>query len=143
MITVNVRTDFSEDTGLRYCSKSDNSGEAFYHDILNQKFVEAYQTNDKLQVVFDAQEDGYSPSFVDEAIGNLVYDFTLDVVKVHLIIQCGSEPQINYQIEKSTFPKWEEKRNRKRGRIITERHDDWYALVNGDLLQTNEDITNV
>ena len=35
--------DFSEYPGLRHCSISDDSGEEYYHKILNSKFKETYE----------------------------------------------------------------------------------------------------
>ena len=79
-----IATDYSIVTGLRHCDVSECSGEDFYHKKLNQAFAEAYQKKDKLTLVLDGVLGGYTPSFLDEAIGNLVYDFGLKTVKQYL-----------------------------------------------------------
>ena len=42
--------DFTEYPGLRHKSISDDSGEEYYHKILNREFKDAYQKNFKLIV---------------------------------------------------------------------------------------------
>lgn len=111
MITISIVNDFDEYPGLRNCSISEASGEEFYHKILNKKFVEAYNTNDKLEVILDGT-GGFASSFLDEAFGNLVYDFTLPVVKQRLIIISNEEPHWKDMIESQTMPQWEERRKR-------------------------------
>ena len=76
--------DFSEYPGLRHCSISDDSGEEFYHEILNYKFKECFERDETLIVNIDYTA-GYAPSFLDEAFGNLVFDFSLLNIKKLLI----------------------------------------------------------
>lgn len=134
MITINIKNDFSAYPGLRNCNLSDNSGEHFYHELLNKKFKEAYESKDKLTVIIDGTE-GYAPSFIDEAFGNLIYDFSLDIVKKHLIVISIQEPVWIDRLEKDTYPKWEERRNIGMAPIVTLEHGPWFRFVDGSIQQ--------
>lgn len=133
MKTYFISKDYSPITGLRYCKRSAHSGEDFYHTKLNGWFKDAYENDEKLTIVLDGGEDGYGPSFLDESFGNLVYDFTLEVVKRLLHIDSIGDPEWGENIEDETFPIWEE--NRKNGiePEKTENHAPWYRLVNNEL----------
>ena len=127
---INVTNDFSEVTGLRYCSISDKSGEEFYHTLLNEKFKEAVDKKEKLEVILDGTgDDGYSPSFIDEAFGNLVYDFGKDLVNKYLIVISESEPYIKDQIKDMTIPQWSSRRAQKEEPVVTENHSEWYRFT--------------
>lgn len=127
----NIHRDFSEDTGIRHSKYSETSGEDFYHERLNRIFYECFIKNEELRLVLDGGDDGYTPSFLDESIGNLVYDFTLDVVKRLLVVVSTWEPYWIALIEKKTYPKWEDRRLKGLQAKITKEHDPWYRLVNG------------
>ena len=72
--------EYTEDPGPRYkrqdLDDTDTSGEMFYIRILNAVFVKCYEGNKELVLLLDGVS-GYPSSFLDEAIGELVYDFTL------------------------------------------------------------------
>ena len=127
----NIHKDYSEDTGIRHSKYSETSGEDFYHDKLNEIFYQCYTQSEELQLVLDGGDDGYTPSFLDESIGNLVYDFTLEVVKSLLRIISTWEPYWIDEIEKKTYPKWEERRIKGEQATITKAHDAWYRLKDG------------
>lgn len=129
---ISVLEDFSEFPNLRHCSISDNSGEAFYHQVLNKAFKEAYETGEKLSVNLDATA-GYASSFLDEAFGNLVYDFTLDVVNSRIEIISYQEPHWKEMIINQTFPQWETRRKAKQQPIVTEKHPAWFRLTDNEL----------
>ena len=46
MKKISVLEDFSEFPALRYCNISDESGEKFYHNVLNKAFKEAYEKDE-------------------------------------------------------------------------------------------------
>lgn len=127
----NIHKDYSEDTGIRHSKYSETSGEDFYHDKLNEIFYLCYTQSEELQLVLDGGDDGYTPSFLDESIGNLVYDFTLEVVKSLLRIISTWEPYWVDEIEKKTYPKWEERRKKGEQATITKAHEAWYRLKDG------------
>lgn len=132
MSTIKVKEDFSEYPGLRHCSISDKSGEEFYHKILNSRFKEAYESNSKLVVNLD-DTSGYASSFLDEAFGNLVYDFTLGEVQKRISIVSEDEPDWKVMIQTKTYPQWEDRRRKKERPKVTEAHLGWYRLVGGKL----------
>lgn len=132
MKIVSVLKDFGEYPGLRNCSISDNSGEQFYHQVLNKTFKEAFEKKEKLIIDLD-NTAGYAISFLDEAFGNLVYDFSLTIVKQYIEIISLQEPHWIDMLEKDCFPQWEKRRLDKKQPKVTERHASWYRLVDNNL----------
>ena len=133
MKTIKI-SEFSEYPGLRHCNVSDDSGEQFYHKILNEEFKKSFETKIKLQVVLDGTA-GYAPSFLDEAFGNLVYDFGLEVVKNHLEIISIEEPDLLNILRSETFLQWEERRRKKDPPKKTIRHNSWWYLDENGILK--------
>jgi hypothetical protein len=125
--------DFDEFPGLRHCSISENSGEEYYHKVLNEAFKNAYEKDEKLVVDLDGT-DAYASSFLDEAFGNLVYDFTLSNVTRLIEIISTEEPHWVKMLEEKTFPQWEARRINNEKIVITESHESWYRLINGELI---------
>lgn len=125
---LSIAIDFSIVTGLRHSSKSEKSGEEFYHDLLNQRFYNVLQANDVLELDLDGTLDSYAPSFLDESLGNLVYDFTLSKVQKHLKLLSERNPSWIKMILEETYPQWEERRIKKDPRKITVHHNDWYHI---------------
>ena len=132
MKTISVSKDFDEFPGLRNCSISEKSGEEFYHEILNAEFKIALENKDKLIIDLD-YTDGYASSFLDEAFGNLVYDFHLKNVKKYIEIISLQEPHWKVMIEEKTYNQWEERRIKKEEPKVTKLHNPWYRLINNDL----------
>jgi hypothetical protein len=131
---LNIANDYSSFTGLRHSVNSDLSGEDFYHKKLNPIFAEAYKKDEILELVLDGSLDGYAPSFLDEAIGNLIYDFGADIVRKILTITSERESQWPEMIYNETYPKWSERRSKGQEPKITVEHEPWYRVVNGELL---------
>ena len=123
---------YSTSPGPRYCDQGDDSGEDFYHQILNAKFYEAY-TSDTILVVDLDGPDGYASSFLDEAFGNLVYDFGKDVVKKHIIIKSDEEPEWKSMLVNDTFEEWEKRRKDSDAPKVTKEHEDWYRIDNNTM----------
>lgn len=132
MRTISVCSDFSEFPGLRNCITSEKSGEEFYHKVLNTAFKEAFENKEKLIVNLD-KTGGYASSFLDEAFGNLVYDFTLDIVKKLVEIISIQEPHWKDMIEKETYPQWETRRKTRIVPKVTADHEAWYRLIDNIL----------
>lgn len=128
--------DYSQSPGPRYCAQGDDSGEDFYHNKLNKLFADAYNENATLVITLDGA-DGYASSFLDEAFGNLVYDFGLDAVKSHLEIVSNDEDVWINMIENSTYQEWEKRRNNDDPPRITADHNAWFRLEEGEL-KTNK-----
>jgi hypothetical protein len=132
MKAISVLEQFSEFPGLRNCNISDKSGEEFYHKVLNKEFKESYEKREKLVVNLDATA-GYASSFLDEAFGNLVYDFTLDNVKKYVEIISIQEPHWKEMIEEKSYIQWEERRLNNKHPKVTKTHEAWYRLITNEL----------
>ncbi len=132
MKTISVLENFTEFPALRHCNTSENSGEEFYHKVLNAEFKEAFEKGEKLLVDID-NTAGYASSFLDEAFGNLVYDFTLEVVKKNVEIISTQEPHWKDMIENQTYLQWEERRKEAKMPKVTALHEPWYRLTNKQL----------
>ena len=105
--------DFTEAPGPRYIRQDKvgekTSGEAFYIDVLNAKFKECYENNNMLVIELDGVS-GYPSSFLDEAIGELVYDFTRDIVDKYLDYETIMYKKRVQQVKDETYPQWEKRR---------------------------------
>lgn len=108
--------DFTANPGPRYIRQDkigdSTSGEAFYLQKLNRAFADALQNQKKLVLVLDGVS-GYPSSFLDEAIGELVFDFTLEVVKNTLEFDTLIYKRRVKQVEEETYPQWEDRRKKK------------------------------
>lgn len=124
--------DYSTSPGPRYCSQGDDSGEDFYHKVLNKKFAEAYKQNKKLIVDLDGP-DGYASSFLDEAFGNLVFDFSIKNVIEKVIIKSEEEPEWLDMLTKDTYIEWEKRRKDGNNPKVTKDHTAWYRINNDNL----------
>lgn len=127
--TISIKNVFGQFTGLRHSNVSEKSGEEFYHEILNIEFKDCFESKGILTIDLDGVR-GYSPSFIDEAFGNLVYDFGLDNVKRHLKIKSEDKPFWKESIEKETFILWEQRRINNQQPIKTIKHDKWWRFLN-------------
>lgn len=126
---LSIFKEFSDAPGLRYCNLSEKSGEEFYHSLLNSRFAEAIDNNEKLVLILDYTE-GFAPSFLDESIGNLVYDFSLETVERYLIIVSNEEPFWIDRI-KVFCEKWEERRLKQDCPKVTIEHSAWVRIIKG------------
>ncbi|CCG52960.1 Protein of unknown function [Flavobacterium indicum GPTSA100-9 = DSM 17447] len=131
---ISILENFSEYPGLRHCKISDKSGEEFYHSVLNEKFYEVFSNDEKLIVDLD-NTGGYASSFLDEAFGNLVFDFTLEKVKNKIEIISTQEPHWKDMILDKTFKEWENRRLQKVNPVVTLTHKPWYRLVENNLIK--------
>ena len=132
-IILNV-IDYSTSPGPRYCNQGDDSGEDFYHKLLNKKFFEAVSSGKMLQVNLDGP-DGYASSFLDEAFGNLVYDFGVGLVQSNIEFISKEEPEWISMIQECTYKEWEKRREKLQEPTITEKHGPWYRFVDSQYRQ--------
>jgi len=130
-ITIAV-TDFSISPGPRYCNQGEDSGELFYHNVLNPNFAKACKEDDIICVVLDGA-DGYASSFLDEAFGNLVYDFGEDLVLKHIKIISEEEPEWIKMIQDDTCKQWQKRRDERQSPKITIQHPAWVRYDGGTL----------
>lgn len=113
--------DFSEYPGPRYEDQGDSSGEEFYVKMLNEKFYTCYKEDCILVIYLDGTA-GYPSSFLDEAFGELIYDFSESIVRKHLRFDTVFNKKRVEKLEAETYPQWESRRN-KNGNIKNTIHD--------------------
>ena len=101
--------DYTENPGPRYIRQGKCSGEGFYVSVLNKAFAECIKENQKLVINLDGAS-GYPSSFLDEAFGELVYDFSLSEVKKRVCFVTTMFRKRKEQVEKETYEQWEKKR---------------------------------
>lgn len=105
--------DYTENPGPRYKRQdldgTNTSGEMFYIQKLNATFADCLREDKELVLMLDGVS-GYPSSFLDEAIGELVYDFTLEKVKAILSFDTIMFRRRAKQVEEETYLQWEKKR---------------------------------
>jgi hypothetical protein len=104
--------DFTEYPDVRYIHQDKDSGEQYYYDVVNPQFKSAVENGKKLVVNLD-NTAGYASSFLDEAFGNLVYDFDYNDIKRHLGIISNDEPDWIDIIMNEILPSWKQKFDKK------------------------------
>ena len=101
--------DFSEYPGPRYNQQGPDSGEKFYVEKLNPYFFKCFKEGKILVVNLDGTA-GFASSFLDEAFGQLTYDFGESLLKNILNIQSTDEPEWIRMIMDETIPQWQKRR---------------------------------
>ena len=131
--------DFTEYPGLRHASVSDKSGEEFYCEILNKSFKECFEKKEKLTVNLD-DTAGYAPSFLDEAFGNLVFDFGKENVENTIEIISNEEPYLIKMLEEETYKQWEKRRDEgDKPRKTMKKMTPWFRLTdNGEIEEVSK-----
>jgi hypothetical protein len=129
-----IVANYTEYPGPRYCSQGNSSGEDFYHDILNAAFANAIKSKQKLEIILDGTA-GYASSFLDEAFGNLVFDFSLKVVKDNITITSKQEPDWVKMIFEEVFNDWELRRNESSNPKKTKEHSEWFRYSDGKIIK--------
>ena len=104
-------TDFTEYPGPRYKEQGESSGEEFYVKVLNEKFYTCYK-EDCLLVIYLDGTAGYPSSFLDEAFGELIYDFSEKIVQKHLYFETIFNKKREEKLKSETYPQWEARRNK-------------------------------
>lgn len=126
--------EYTLDPGPRYNNQGEHSGEDYYHKILNEEFYNAVNEDKILEVNLDGTS-GYASSFLDEAFGNLVYDFTLDKVKTFISIISKEEPEWKVMLENESFNEWEARREKREEPRKTVSHVNWYRYDGSKYMQ--------
>ena len=101
--------NFTEYPDVRYREQDDFSGEEYYYSVIKPNFIQALANNMLLCVDLD-NTAGYASSFLDEAFGNLVYDFDYDNILKHLNIISIQEPDWKEIIINEVLPLWKRKK---------------------------------
>lgn len=133
-INIQILNDYTEYPGPRYCTQGSNSGEDFYHKKLNEIFHNAISQEKNITIILDGTA-GYASSFLDEAIGNLVYDFSKHYVLKYLKIVSLEEPDWEKMIFNEIIPEWSKRRQQKKEPRKTIQHEEWYRLVDSNFVK--------
>lgn len=102
--------NYTEYPGPRYQYQGNNSGEEFYYEIVKKGFAEAIESDKMLEIDLDGTA-GYASSFIDESIGNLVFDFELDQINNRLSIVSTVEPDWKDIVFNDIIPEWKKKKD--------------------------------
>jgi hypothetical protein len=103
MSTLKVSKDFTTYPGARYISDGPFSGEAFFNELLKDKFKEVLIANEILTVDLDYTA-GYASSFLSESFGRLAQEFGVEKVSKHLKIISRQEPDWKDRILNDYIP---------------------------------------
>ena len=98
MSLINISKDFSETPGARYIKEGNYSGEEFRNTLLEPKFKEALQNNEKLTINLVGGY-GYPTSFLEEAFGGLARIYSPEKVLPVLEFISYDEPSLIKEIE--------------------------------------------
>lgn len=107
-ITIRV-LDFAEAPGPRFMNQGAHSGEEFYVNVLNKSMAQCL-TEKKILIVELDGTAGYPSSFLDQAFGELVYDFSKQIVEKTVDIVTIMNRRRKAKILSETYPQWEQKR---------------------------------
>lgn len=87
--TINIAKDFSTALGGRSKSIGEFSGEAFFEQLLNDKYSEAVAAGEKLYVNLDGT-GSYGSSFLDESFGKLARENGVEEVRNNIVFRTST-----------------------------------------------------
>ena len=96
---ISIARDFSPYTGARYRTDGPYSGQEFREDLLEPRFLQALEQEQKLLINLDGTE-GYATSFLEEAFGGMARSHGVQRVLDHLEFQSLDEPLLIDEIKK-------------------------------------------
>lgn len=132
--------DFTEYPGPRYDEQGPESGEKFYVEKLNPLFLKCYREGKKLVVNLDGTA-GFASSFLDEAFGQLTFDFGAASLDEYLIIESADEPEWPRMIKEESIPQWQERRENGEAPKATMKYKVHGINNNGDIIERVSDGT--
>lgn len=98
MIEIKISVDFSNTPGGRYIEECPNSGQQFRNDILEPKYIEAKEKNEKILVDLDDCY-GFPISFLEEAFGGLARKYPKDNLLNIIEIKSEDQPSLIEKIQ--------------------------------------------
>lgn len=111
--------EFTEYPGPRYQHQGKKSGEEYYYEVLKKEFTNAMQSDSTLVIDLDGTA-GYASSFIDEAFGNLIYDFDYSEITKRIEILSLREPDWIELVKNDIFQEWKQKKENNSPRKPTE-----------------------
>ena len=120
-----------QDTDIKIVFISSHQNYEYFRYAIQYR-VEDYllkpiKSGDILNVDLD-NTAGYMSSFLDEAFGNLIYDFGKNIVEQHLHIISNQEQDWIEMLQNESYPQWEQRRLKKEKPKKTVSHDEWFRL---------------
>lgn len=97
-MTINICEDFNNLVGTRYRSQGNFSGEQFRDEILEPKYLNVRESNEKLIINLDGGY-GYTTSFLEEAFGGLARKYSSKEVLNVLSFISNDEPSLVGEIK--------------------------------------------
>lgn len=97
-IEINIASEFSTTPGARYKTDGDFSGQEFFENILEPKFLSIKDKENKLIVNLD-NTYGYATSFLDEAFGGLARKYGKILVLSKIEFISLEEPDLVHEIK--------------------------------------------
>jgi hypothetical protein len=83
--TINIAKDFSPKLGGRYRRYGRFSGEEFFEDVLEEKYLEAVRDNQQLHIYMDGASP-YGSSFIGQSFGELGRKYGNSEVKGRIVL---------------------------------------------------------
>lgn len=130
--------DFTEYPGPRYDNQGPESGEKFYVEKLNHAFLKCYNESSILVVNLDGTA-GFASSFLDEAFGQLTYDFGATLLEDNLQIESIDEPEWPRMIKEETIPQWQKRREEKEAPKATMKYRVSGINIKGEIIERISD----
>ena len=129
--------DYTENPGPRFISQGKFSGEDFYQKVLNSKMAECISQNLEMEVWLDGTA-GYPSSFLDQAFGELVYDFTEGEARKRVEFVTTIYKRRVAKLYDETYPQWEKRRLTEPNLHEGDQYSQYYYLTaNGELSRRN------
>ena len=100
--TIDIGKDFNDLLGGRFRALGDHSGEEFFEDILEPKFLEAKENKDFLHIYLDNAKS-YPSSFVDQSFGELGRMYGNNIVKNIIVFHSIKFPLIVNHVENNLW----------------------------------------
>lgn len=99
---IDIATDFSPKLGVRFKSISDFSGEEFFENILDKKYLDAKTAAEQLHIYLDGASP-YGSSFLDESFGKLGRKYGIENVRSEIVFHTVNFKWIVEYIEKEIW----------------------------------------
>ncbi len=93
-MTINIAQEYTKTPGARYIADGEYSGEDFRNRILEPKYKDCKEKNEKLIINFDGGY-GYGTSFLEESFGGMVRKgYSSDELLKNLEFISEEEPEL-------------------------------------------------
>tara|TARA_B100000676_G_C18051339_1_gene831390 strand:- start:1313 stop:1642 length:330 start_codon:yes stop_codon:yes gene_type:complete len=88
-----IADEFTDAPGARYRTDGPKSGEEFFEDLLDSRFIQSLEAGESLIIDFDGTW-GYASSFISEAFGRLSKKHGKEKVTKNLVMISQEDPDL-------------------------------------------------